>query len=109
MFIHAAFHYLETFYFNRCFGVKFSSRLNRHPGETGAGKSILIDAVQLALGSKVSIDIIQPGHDRAEITLIFDLKNLILARKWLKDMILKMMTSVSSAEPSQRRKKPLLY
>src|SRR3954470_15579472 len=41
-------------------------------GETGAGKSILIDAVQLALGSRGDAGVVREGSPRAEITAEFD-------------------------------------
>jgi DNA repair protein RecN (Recombination protein N) len=42
-------------------------------GETGAGKSILIDAVQLALGARAEATVVREGAARAEITAEFDL------------------------------------
>lgn len=42
-------------------------------GETGAGKSILIDAVQLALGARSEASVVREGATRAEITAEFDL------------------------------------
>ncbi|MCH7344485.1 DNA repair protein RecN [Pelomonas sp. CA6] len=41
-------------------------------GETGAGKSILIDALQLALGSRGDAAVVREGAARAEITALFD-------------------------------------
>jgi len=41
-------------------------------GETGAGKSILVDAVVLVLGARASPDMVRPGQARAEITAVFD-------------------------------------
>jgi DNA repair protein RecN (Recombination protein N) len=41
-------------------------------GETGAGKSIFIEAIELALGGRASQNIIRPGKDKAEISLSFD-------------------------------------
>ena len=42
-------------------------------GETGAGKSILIDALQLALGARADADVVRSGASRAEISAEFDL------------------------------------
>ncbi len=42
-------------------------------GETGAGKSIFIEAIELALGGRASSSIIRPGKDKAEISLVFDI------------------------------------
>ena len=42
-------------------------------GETGAGKSILVDALQLALGSRADTGVVREGATRAEISVEFDL------------------------------------
>ncbi len=54
-------------------------------GETGAGKSILIDAIELALGSRATADMIRQGHDKADISLSFDLRHLPDAKLWLQN------------------------
>lgn len=53
-------------------------------GETGAGKSILIDALGLALGERADNSLIRADSDRTEVTAVFDLKNLPEAAEWLK-------------------------
>ncbi|MCP4127199.1 MAG: AAA family ATPase, partial [Gammaproteobacteria bacterium] len=52
-------------------------------GETGAGKSILIDALGLVLGDRVDNEMIRDGCERAEITAMLDLSNLEQATDWL--------------------------
>lgn len=52
-------------------------------GETGAGKSILIDALSLALGDKAEVGMIRAGSERAEIVAEFDLAACPEARAWL--------------------------
>lgn len=52
-------------------------------GETGAGKSIMLDALSLALGARAQSDCVREGTDRAEITACFDIRNLREARDWL--------------------------
>jgi DNA repair protein RecN (Recombination protein N) len=52
-------------------------------GETGAGKSILIDALQLALGARADSSVVREGAARAEITAEFDLPGSLLA--WLQE------------------------
>ncbi len=54
-------------------------------GETGAGKSILIDAILLALGARATGDLVRPGHEKADISLTFDVTRLPEAAHWLKD------------------------
>lgn len=52
-------------------------------GETGAGKSILLDALGLVLGARASADTIQQGADRADITASFTLDELPAVNQWL--------------------------
>lgn len=52
-------------------------------GETGAGKSILLDAVGLALGDRADSSSIRHGEERAEINLAFDLADAPSAMQWL--------------------------
>jgi DNA repair protein RecN (Recombination protein N) len=52
--------------------VEFGHGLNFLTGETGAGKSILIDALALLLGEKASPDVIRGGADRAVISAVFE-------------------------------------
>src|SRR2546427_12365275 len=55
--------------------VEFASGLNLLTGETGAGKSILIDALALLLGEKASSDVIRAGADRAVISAVFEVES----------------------------------
>jgi DNA repair protein RecN (Recombination protein N) len=52
--------------------VEFASGLNLLTGETGAGKSILIDALALLLGEKATSDVIRTGADRAVVAAVFE-------------------------------------
>jgi DNA repair protein RecN (Recombination protein N) len=51
--------------------VEFSPGLNLLSGETGSGKSILVDALGLALGGRASPDVVRTGQDRALVTAVF--------------------------------------
>jgi len=54
--------------------VEFASGLNLLTGETGAGKSILIDALALLLGEKASTDVIRTGAERAVVSAVFEVE-----------------------------------
>ncbi|HOJ29701.1 MAG TPA: DNA repair protein RecN [Spirochaetota bacterium] len=56
--------------------ITFGKGLNILTGETGAGKSILIDALSGVLGEKMSTDMIRSGYDRAVLEGVFDISNL---------------------------------
>ncbi|MDI6729320.1 MAG: AAA family ATPase, partial [Thermodesulfovibrionales bacterium] len=52
--------------------IHFDSGLNVLTGETGAGKSIIVDAIGLILGDKASPDMIKTGSKEASIEAYFD-------------------------------------
>ncbi len=54
-------------------------------GETGAGKSILIDAMGLLLGDRADSSLIAAGQDQAELSASFDLSRQADARDWLSE------------------------
>lgn len=55
--------------------VYFKDNLNILTGETGAGKSIIIGSINIALGAKVSKDMIRKGADYAMVELVFQLED----------------------------------
>jgi DNA repair protein RecN (Recombination protein N) len=59
--------------------VEFSSGLNLLTGETGAGKSILIDALSLLLGDKSSAEMIRHGAEKAVVSGVFEVDEKRLA------------------------------
>lgn len=65
--------------------VYFSDNLNILTGETGAGKSVIIGSINIALGGKVPKDIIRKGADYALVELVFQVEdvNCITALKEL--------------------------
>ena len=52
-------------------------------GETGAGKSILLDALALALGGRADAGMVREGAERAEVTAEFEYADLPALRDWL--------------------------
>jgi len=60
--------------------VEFASGLNLLTGETGAGKSILIDALSLLLGDKASSEMIRHGADKAVVSGVFEADEKQLSR-----------------------------
>ena len=63
--------------------IEFDSGLTVLTGETGAGKSILLDALNLALGDRADTSVIRHGSDKAEISVTFSLHDAPEASAWL--------------------------
>lgn len=62
--------------------ISFTSGLNVLTGETGAGKSIIIDSIGAVLGERVSRELVRRGAERGTVTAVFDAD---CARQWLDD------------------------
>jgi DNA repair protein RecN (Recombination protein N) len=54
-------------------------------GETGAGKSIMLDALGLTLGDRADSGVVRPGAEKADILATFDLVDIPEAQSWLKE------------------------
>ena len=65
--------------------LNFDAGFTALTGETGAGKSILIDALSLALGSRSETGIVRNGYDKSEISATFNIVNNHDATKWLNE------------------------
>lgn len=52
--------------------ISFTDKFNVFSGETGAGKSVLIGAINAVLGGRISKDIIRTGTQKASVTALFD-------------------------------------
>lgn len=63
--------------------LDFSKGMTAFTGETGAGKSIMIDALLLALGSRADCSIVRPHQEKCEVTATFHLEENAQAREWL--------------------------
>jgi DNA repair protein RecN (Recombination protein N) len=52
-------------------------------GDTGAGKSLVLDALELALGARADASLVRAGTERAQISASFDITQLPAAQRWL--------------------------
>jgi DNA repair protein RecN (Recombination protein N) len=63
--------------------IHFHSGLNLLTGETGSGKSIVVDALGLLLGGRASADMVRTGESRARVAGIFDVRDHTAIRRLL--------------------------
>src|SRR5436305_3974245 len=63
--------------------LEFSAGFTALTGETGAGKSILVDALGLVLGERGDASVVRQGAERAEITAEFQLHKGSALARWL--------------------------
>ncbi|UYU31100.1 DNA repair protein RecN [Siccibacter colletis] len=63
--------------------IDFHAGMTAITGETGAGKSIAIDALGLCLGGRADADMVRPGAGRADLCARFSLKDTPAALRWL--------------------------
>ena len=64
--------------------IDFQKGLTVITGETGAGKSLIVDSLELALGARADSGIIRSGCDKAEIFVIFEIHDASI-EDWLKE------------------------
>lgn len=74
--------------------IPFKAGLNVLSGETGAGKSIVLEAISLILGSRASTDLIRAGCDEASVEALFDVSDL----DWLRDRMKQSGIALDSSE-----------
>jgi DNA repair protein RecN (Recombination protein N) len=65
--------------------AEFDNGMTVLTGETGAGKSILLDALGLALGDRADAAVVRNGAERAEIHAAFDIRAIAAAQAWLRE------------------------
>ncbi|WP_372965863.1 DNA repair protein RecN [Marinobacter sp.] len=63
--------------------LQFNKGMTALTGETGAGKSIVLDALGLAMGGRADAGAVRHGANRADITACFDISNIPDAGLWL--------------------------
>jgi len=66
---------LKNFVLVDALDIDFESGLTTITGESGAGKSILLNALGLLLGERARTEVIRPGADKADVSAEFDLSN----------------------------------
>lgn len=76
---------INNFAIVRFLELDFRPGMTSITGETGAGKSIAIDALGLCLGNRADASAIRPGASKTEISARFSLSDVPLARRWLED------------------------
>jgi len=64
--------------------IELASGLTALTGETGAGKSIVVDALALAVGARAGSEVVRHGAERAEVHATFDVERIPAAREWLR-------------------------
>lgn len=65
--------------------LQFGKGMTALTGETGAGKSIVLDALGLAMGGRADAGAVRHGAKRADITATFDVSAIAEARQWLEE------------------------
>src|SRR5690554_825627 len=65
--------------------LQFNRGMTALTGETGAGKSIVLDALGLAMGGRADAGAVRHGAKRADITASFDISRIPEARSWLEN------------------------
>lgn len=74
---------IRDFAIVRSLDLEFGPGMSAMTGETGAGKSILLEALGLLLGDRADPEAVRLGAERAEVSAGFDLGDLPAARAWL--------------------------
>ncbi len=74
---------IQNFAIVRSLDIDWQSGMTTITGETGAGKSIAIDALGLCLGERATTNVVRPNSKKAELAATFEIQTNIYAQKWL--------------------------
>jgi len=75
---------IQNFAIVRSLDIDWQAGMTTITGETGAGKSIAIDALGLCLGDRATTNVVRPNCKKADLAATFETKKNKLARAWLK-------------------------
>ncbi|WP_394200269.1 DNA repair protein RecN [Shewanella waksmanii] len=76
---------INNFAIVRFLELEFKAGMTSITGETGAGKSIAIDALGLCLGNRADANSVRPRANKAEVSARFSVNDIPLAKRWLED------------------------
>ena len=74
---------IQNFAIVKSLDIDWQSGMTTITGETGAGKSIAIDALGLCLGDRATTNVVRPNSKKAELAATFDTKHNLSAQQWL--------------------------
>ena len=74
---------IQNFAIVRSLDIDWQSGMTTITGETGAGKSIAIDALGLCLGERATTNVVRPNSKKAELAATFEIQDNISAKQWL--------------------------
>lgn len=74
---------IKNFAIVKSLDIEWQSGMSTITGETGAGKSIAIDALGLCLGDRATTNVVRPNANKADIAATFDVETNDLASQWL--------------------------